>query len=380
MLDVPNAVATFRHFAGWADKITGSTIPTAGYFGQPTHSYTTREPIGVVAAIVPWNTPLMIASWKLAPALAAGNTVILKPAEDAPLSILHLAQLVHEAGFPLGVVNVLPGFGVVTGAALARHPEVDKVSFTGSPEVGREIQKAAADTFKRVSLELGGKSPQIVLADADVDAAVRGIAMGLFFNQGEVCAAGTRILVHRSVYERVVDELARAANAHVLGDPFEQSTTMGPLVSHTHQQRVLAYIEAAKADGARLVAGGRAPRRDGFFVEPTVFADVDNHSALAREEVFGPVGAVMPFDDLDQAVNIANDTTYGLAATVWTSNLSAAHTLARRLRVGAVWINGWAAIDPALPWGGMKASGIGRELGWSGIVANTEEKVVTIVL
>ena len=380
VLDVPNAVATFRHFAGWADKIQGATVPTAGYQGRPTHSYTVREPIGVIAAIVPWNTPLMIAAWKLAPALAAGNTVVVKPAEDAPLSILHLAGLIEEAGFPPGVVNVVPGLGEVAGAALVRHRGVDKVSFTGSPQVGREIQKVAADSFKRVTLELSGKSPQIVLEDADVDAAIQGIAMGLFFNQGEVCAAGTRILVHRSLYRKVVDALAKVANDQVLGDPLAAHTTMGALVSLEHLERVLGYIERGKAEGARLVAGGGRPRGDGFFVQPTIFADVRNDSTIAREEIFGPVGAVMAFDDVEEAVRLANDTEYGLAATIWTRDVSLAHTLARRVQAGAVWINGWAAIDPALPWGGMKTSGIGRELGWSGILANTEEKVVTVVL
>ena len=380
MLDVPNAVATFRHFAGWADKIAGSTIPTDGYFGRPTHSYTVREPLGVIATIIPWNTPLMIAAWKLAPALAAGNTVVVKPAEDAPLSILHLAGLIDEAGVPAGVVNVLPGLGEVAGAALVRHPGVDKISFTGSPEVGRQIGKVAAESFKRVTLELGGKSPQIVMADADVEAAVQGIAMGLFFNQGEVCAAGTRILVHRSIYDVVVEALAGAASSQVLGDPFAPDTTMGALISEEHLQRVMSYVERAKAEGGRLVAGGHRRSGDGFFVEPTVFADVAREATIAREEIFGPVGAVMPFDDIDEAIQIANDTEYGLAATIWTRDVSLAHTLARRVRAGAVWVNGWAAINPALPWGGTKNSGVGKELGWSGIVANTEEKVITVVL
>lgn len=381
MLDVPNAVATFRHFAGWADKIQGSTIPTPGYMGvAPTHSYTVREPVGVIGAIVPWNTPLMIAAWKLAPALAAGNTLVVKPAEDAPLSILHLGKLIEEAGFPAGVVNIVPGLGSVAGAALVAHPGVDKISFTGSPEVGRQIQKSAADTFKRVTLELGGKSPQIVMEDANVEAAINGVAMGLFFNQGEVCAAGTRILVHRSHYDTVVEALGQAANAQVLGDPFAETTTLGALVNAKQQQRVLDYIEKGKSEGARLVAGGGRHEGRGFFVQPTIFADVDNDSTIAREEIFGPVGAVIPFDTPEEAVAIANATTYGLAATIWTQNVSLAHTLASRVRAGAVWVNGWAAIDPALPWGGMKASGIGRELGWSGILANTEEKVITIVL
>ena len=381
LLDVPNAASTFRHFAGWADKIQGSAVPTSGYFGRPTHSYTVREPVGVIAAIVPWNTPLMIAAWKLAPALAAGNTVVVKPPEEAPLSILHLARLVHEAGFPAGAVNVVPGTGPCAGAALVAHPDVDKVSFTGSTEVGREIQKVAAESFKRVTLELGGKSPQIVMADADVAAAVQGIAMGLFFNQGEVCAAGTRVLVHRSLYHEVLDGLADAARSVVVGDPFDPSTTMGALISRDHRDSVLRSINRGVSEGARLVAGGSsAGSSAGYFVQPTLFADVDPSAAIARNEIFGPVGVVMPFDDADEAIAMANDTDYGLAATIWTRDVTAAHTLARRVRAGAVWINGWAAIDPALPWGGMKQSGIGRELGWSGILANTEEKVVTVVL
>ena len=379
-LDLPNTIATFRHFAGWADKIQGAAIPTAGYMGRPTHSYTIREPIGVIAAIVPWNTPLMIAGWKLAPALAAGNTVVVKPAEDAPLSILHLGDLIVEAGFPAGVVNIVPGLGTVAGSALVRHRDVDKVSFTGSPQVGSDIQRAVADSFKRVTLELGGKSPQIVLPDADVDAAVNGIAMGLFFNQGEVCAAGTRILVHRSLYDRVVTALGDAARSQVLGAPFDPDTTIGPLVNRRQQERVLSYIERGKAEGARLVAGGGPGNRKGFFVEPTIFADVSNNSSIAREEIFGPVGAVIPFDEVDEAIRLANDTAYGLAATIWTRDVSLAHTTAKKVRAGAVWVNGWAALDPALPWGGLKASGIGRELGWSGILANTEEKTVTVVL
>lgn len=381
MLDVPNAIATFRHFAGWADKINGETIPTAGYMGMaPTHSYTVREPVGVIGAIVPWNTPLMIAAWKLGPALAAGNTLVVKPAEDAPLSVLHLGKLIEEAGFPAGTVNIVPGLGGITGEALVQHPDVDKISFTGSPAIGKHISKVAADTSKRVTLELGGKSPHVVLEDANVEAAINGIAMGLLFNSGQVCAAGTRVLVHRSLFDTVVQALAGAFSAQVLGDPFAESTTMGALVSAKQQQRVLEYIERGKAEGGRIVVGGGRPEGQGFFVEPTIFTDLDNNSTLAREEIFGPVGVVVPFDTAEEAIALANDTAYGLAATIWTSNVSAAHTVAKKIRAGAVWVNGWAAIDPALPWGGMKNSGIGRELGWAGILANTEEKVVTIVL
>ncbi|TKG70772.1 phenylacetaldehyde dehydrogenase StyD [Prauserella endophytica] len=380
MLDIPNAARTFRHFAGWADKITGQVVPTDGYLGRPTHSYTRREPVGVIGAIIPWNTPLMIAAWKLAPALAAGNTVVVKPPEDAPLSILHLAALLQEAGLPDGVVSVLPGLGPVAGQALVDHPGVDKISFTGSPEVGRQIAMAAASSFKRITLELGGKSPQIVLPDAELEAAVAGTAMGLFFNQGEVCAAGTRVLVHRSRYAEVVEALAAAAAQQVLGDPLDPATTMGALVNKKQQERVLGYIEKGRSEGARIVAGGSRPDGAGFFVQPTIFADVDNDMTIAREEIFGPVGSVIPFDEPEEAIRIANDTSYGLAATLWTRDVAAAHTLAAQVRAGAVGVNGWAPIDAALPWGGMKTSGIGRELGWSGILANTEEKVVTVVL
>jgi betaine-aldehyde dehydrogenase len=378
-LEVPNAAATFRHFAGWADKVTGTVVPTAGYFGRPTHSYVIREPLGVVGAIVPWNSPLMIASWKLAPALAAGNTVVLKPPEDAPLSLLHLGRLLQESGLPDGVVNIVPGLGPVTGDAITRHRGIDKISFTGSPEVGRLVGVAAAEAFTPVTLELGGKSPQIILPTADVDAAIQGVAAGLFYNQGQVCAAGSRILVHRSHHDQVLEGLAAAAEAQVLGDPLDDATTMGALINARQQDRVLGYISTGRKEGAVAVAGGSRLDRPGYFVKPTVFAG-SNDMRIAQEEIFGPVGVVIPFDDNDDAIRQANDTQYGLAATLWTRDVSEAHTLARRIRAGSVAVNGWSPLDPALPWGGMKASGLGRELGWSGIEANTEEKTVTVVL
>ncbi|HUX26345.1 MAG TPA: aldehyde dehydrogenase family protein, partial [Burkholderiales bacterium] len=271
ILDLPMAIDTVRYFAGWADKIEGRTIPTPGYFGMATLSYTVREPMGVVAAITPWNTPLMIACWKLAPALAAGCTVVIKPSEEAPLTTLHLAKLVEEAGFPPGVVNVIPGLGEVAGAALARHPGVDKISFTGSPEVGQAVMHAAAAGFKRVALELGGKSPQIILADANVEAAIGGAALGLFFNQGQVCAAGTRILVHRSCYDKVLEGLTRAADAIKLGDPLDPQTNMGSLVSMKQLERVSGYVDSGLKEGAKLVAGGRRLDRPGYFFRPTIF-------------------------------------------------------------------------------------------------------------
>jgi betaine-aldehyde dehydrogenase len=379
-IDLPQAVRTFRHFAGWADKVTGRSIPTPGYMGRPTVSYTVREPAGVVAAITPWNSPTMIGAWKVAPALAAGCAVILKPPEDAPLTSLLLASLIEEAGFPPGAFGVLPGRGPVTGQLLIDHPGVDKITFTGSPATGHKVAVAAASGFRRTTLELGGKSPQIVFADADLDAAADGVAVGIFANQGEVCAAGSRILVARAVYDDIVKRLVTRACGVRLGDPFDDGTTMGALISARHRDRVSRYIAAGLAEGARLVTGGGQPQRAGYFVEPTLFADATNAMTIAREEIFGPVGTIIAFDSDDEAVAIANDCDYALAATVWTSDISRAHTVARKIRAGAVAVNGWSPLDPALPWGGSRLSGHGRDLGWAGIEANTEEKTVTVVL
>jgi len=380
MLDIPNSIDTFRYFAGWADKIEGRTIPTAGAFGHPVFNYTIREPVGVIGAITPWNAPTMIAAWKLAPALAAGCTVVMKPSEEAPLTTLHIAKLMEEVGFPAGVFNVVTGLGEVAGAALARHPGIDKISFTGSPEVGREIQKAAADGFKRVTLELGGKTPHIVLSDAPMEAAVAGVAMGLFANSGQICAAGTRIFVHRSRYEQVLEGLGAAANSVKQGDPFNPETQMGALVSKKQLDRVEGYVKLGLQEGAKVVAGGDRRSGKGYFFKPTILTNVRNDMRVAQEEIFGPVGAVMPFDDTEEAVRLANATRYGLSASVWTRDINAAHAIAARVRAGTVWINGWGAIDPRLPWGGFKTSGIGRELGARGLEACTEEKVVTVVM
>lgn len=378
-VDVPNTVATFRYFAGWADKLEGRTIPAPDAFGRPTFSYTIREPLGVIGAISAYNCPTMYIGWKAAPALAAGNTVVLKSAEEAPLSTLHVAHLFDEAGFPPGVFNVISGLGPIAGSALVRHELVAKISYTGGGRVGRIIAKEAADTLKPLTLELGGKAPQIVLDDADLEQALPILALGVFANQGQICAAGTRILVQRRIADKVADALSSAAKAQVVGDPFEKTTTMGPLTTSRSVERVMGYVEAGKREGARLLAGGKRFDRPGFFVEPAIFLG-DNDQLIAREEIFGPVATIMPFDTLDEAVAIANDTEFGLNAGVFTTNLSTANLVARRMRAGAVWINGWALVDPRLPWGGIKGSGYGRENGQNALHDLTHEKVVTALL
>lgn len=380
ILDLPNAIATFRYYAGWADKLEGRVVPTTGYFGRKTHSFVTREPVGVIGMIVPWNTPLMILAWKLAPALATGCTCVIKPAEQTPFSALRLAQLAVEAGFPTGVINVVPGEGATAGAALAQHADVDKISFTGSPETGAVIMRAATGNFKRVALELGGKSPQIIFGDCDLESAVQGCAMGLFFNQGQVCAAGTRLFVHRSVADQFTEALTAAANSIKVGNPLDQDVQMGALATRGQLERVDRYVQSGLAEGARMITGGALEGTNGYFYRPTLFDKVEADMKIVAEEIFGPVGCIIPFDDDAEAIKGANNTKYGLAATIWTKDISRGLGVAANIRAGAVSVNGWATIHPALPWGGFKTSGIGRELGISGIEACTEEKTTTVVL
>ncbi|SDB20270.1 Acyl-CoA reductase [Pseudomonas sp. NFACC23-1] len=379
-LDVPNAVANLRAAAGWANQLEGRTIPTGGYFGTKTLSYTIREPVGVVGAIVPWNSPLMITVWKLAALLAAGCTVVIKPSEETPQSALHLAALAQEAGFPDGVINVVTGYGNEVGRALCEHPHVAKISFTGSPEAGREIQRTAGVLFKHVALELGGKSPQIVFDDASFEDALFGCSLGLFANQGQICAAGSRILVQRNIADRFAAALADAARAVKVGDPRQPDVQMGPVAKKAQWDRVNRYIQLGIDQGATLLAGGVSSPERGWFVRPTIFANARNDMAIARDEIFGPVGTVITFDSEDEAVALANDSTYGLAATVWTSDLVRAHRVAAAVKAGAVGINCWSPLDANLPWGGVKASGVGREGGFGGALAYTEEKVITVLL
>jgi aldehyde dehydrogenase (NAD+)/betaine-aldehyde dehydrogenase len=364
-----------RYYAGWATKITGVTaspsVPDVDF-------RTRREPLGVCALIIPWNFPLPIAAWKFAPALAAGNTVVLKPAEQTPLSALRLGELFIEAGFPAGVVNIVTG-GPETGKALVRHPKVAKVSFTGSTEVGREIAAEAGRALKRVSLELGGKAPSIITADADVDAIVQGNLLGGVFNSGQMCAALSRYYVDRKRADEFTEKLAGAASGMKLGPGLEQGTMLGPLVSAEQLERVDGYVRIGKEEGAELVTGGaRADGElsDGYFYRPTVFAGVGQDMRIAREEIFGPVLTVMPYDDPEELVAKANDTEYGLTAYIWSRDIGTANRMARQIRAGSVYINTFAILDPAAPWGGMKASGLGREMGWEAIEAYTEVKSI----
>ncbi len=375
-VDVPLAADCFRYFAGWATKIEGETVPTRG----PSLNYTLREPLGVVGQIIPWNFPILLAAWKVAPALAAGNTVVLKPAEQTPLSALRLAALAEEAGLPPGVLNVVPGFGPTAGAALVDHPGVDKIAFTGSTAVGQEIMRRASGTLKRLTLELGGKSPNIVFGDADIDAAVRGASNGVFYNKGEVCTAGSRLFLEEPLHDTFLDRLQAHATKLPQGDPFDPKTRLGPQVSQAQMERVLSYVDKGKTEGARLVCGGsRAPGK-GYFVRPTIFDDVRGDMTIAREEIFGPVLSVIRFKDLEDVVRAANDTRYGLAAAVWTRDIKKAHRAARLLQAGTVWVNTYGLYDSAMPFGGYKMSGFGRELGRHGMMEYTQTKSVWIDL
>ncbi|RME40764.1 MAG: aldehyde dehydrogenase family protein [Planctomycetota bacterium] len=376
-IDIPGVVACYRYFAGWADKIHGKTIPANG----PFFAYTRHEPVGVVGQIIPWNFPALMQAWKWAPALACGCTVVLKPAEQTPLTALRIAELALEAGFPEGVVNVVPGFGPTAGAAIARHPDVDKVAFTGSTEVGKEIMKAAAEiNLKRVTLELGGKSPNIIFADADVEKAAKFAYHALFFNMGQCCCAGSRLLVESKVHDQVLNILIEMAKKQRIGDPFDEQTTQGPQVSEEQFRRILGYIEAGKKEGARCLTGGDKIDRAGYFVQPTVFDGVKDDMTIAREEIFGPVLAVMTFDDVEDAVRRGNNTMYGLAAAVWTRDINKANRLAAELKAGTVWINCYNVFDSAIPFGGYKMSGIGREMGEYALQNYLEVKAVVTAL
>jgi phenylacetaldehyde dehydrogenase len=377
-VDIPGAAGLFHYMAGWATKLEGATIPVSapGRF----HVFTRREPIGVVGLIVPWNYPLGQCSWKVAPALACGNTAVLKPAEQTPLSALRLGELALDAGLPEGVLNVVPGFGETAGAALVAHPDVDKIAFTGSTETGRAIVRGATGNLKKVSIELGGKSPNVVFADADLPVAIQGAADGIFFNQGEVCTAGSRLYVQREVHDEVVAGVAEAARALRVGDPFDATTEVGPLVTAEHRDTVRGYVEAGVAAGAELVTGGDAVGDDGWFLNPAVFAGATPEMSIVREEIFGPVVSVIPFDGIDDVVRAANDSPFGLAAGVWTANIATAHEMTARLRAGTVWVNCYGVFDAAMPFGGVKQSGWGKEMGHAVLADYTETKTVCLGL
>jgi phenylacetaldehyde dehydrogenase len=379
--DVPLAADLFHYMAGWATKIEGNTINISVPYmpGANFHSYTLREPIGVVGQIIPWNFPLLMAAWKLGPALTTGNCVVLKPAEQTPLTALLLAQILAEAGVPDGVVNVVPGFGETAGAALAAHDDVDKVAFTGSTEVGKLIVQAAAGNLKKLTLELGGKSPNIVFDDASDDA-VAGAANAIFFNHGQCCVAGSRLFVQEGRFDEVVDGVSEIAKSIKLGPGMDESTQMGPLVSAEQLQRVTGYLDAGKTDGATALTGGGRHGEAGYFVEPTVITNARPEMSIVREEIFGPVVVAAPFQSLDQIAAVANDTTYGLGAGIWTKDISKAHALAKKIRAGTVWINCYNVFDASLPFGGYKQSGWGREMGHEVLEAYTEVKAITTLL
>ena len=380
-VDLPQVVENFEYFAGWATKIEGETIPVPGQM----FNYTLREPVGVCGQIIPWNFPLLMAAWKLAPALAAGNTIVLKPAEQTPVGAMELASLIQEAGFPDGVVNVVPGYGETAGAALAAHPGIDKVAFTGSTEVGKLIAKAAADNLTKVSLELGGKAPNIVFADADIEQAVSGAMMGIFFNQGQVCCAGSRLFLDARVKDEFLDRFKERAGRVKVGDPMDKETQMGPQVSEEQLNRIKGYVDIAKGEGATVLAGGCPPSLEGdfqkgFFFQPTIFGDVTNSMRVAQEEIFGPVVSIITFDGEEDLIRQANEVVYGLSAGIWTKDITRAHRFAKAIKAGVVWINTYNMFNAASPFGGYKQSGYGREMGKHALEMYTQTKSVWVDL
>jgi betaine-aldehyde dehydrogenase len=380
-IDIPSVVENFEYFAGWATKIEGETIPVPGQM----FNYTLREPVGVCGQIIPWNFPLLMAAWKLAPALAAGNTVVLKPAEQTPVTAMELAKLFQEAGFPEGVVNVVPGYGETAGAALASHKGIDKIAFTGSTEIGKGIAKAAADNLTKVSLELGGKAPNIIFADADLDQAVNGAMMGIFFNQGQVCCAGSRLFVEEKIKEEFLGRFKEKAEKVKVGDPMDKATLMGPQVSREQLDRIKSYVGIAREEGACVFSGGDAPQLDpqfqnGYFFQPTIFSEVNNSMRVAQEEIFGPVTSVISFDNEEDLIRQANDTIYGLSAGIWTRDITRAHRFAKAVKAGVVWINTYNMFNAASPFGGYKQSGYGREMGRHALELYTQVKSVWVDL
>ncbi len=372
--DVDGTVDHFRYYAGWATKTFGQTIPISSDY----LNYTVHEPVGVVGQIIPWNFPLAMASWKLGAALATGCTVVIKPAEQTPLSLLYVAQLLKQAGFPDGVVNIVPGFGPVAGEVIATHTGIDKVAFTGSTVVGKQIMKQAADQVKNITLELGGKSPNIVFADAELEEAIEGAFQGIMYNHGQNCSAGSRIFVERSIYDHVLEKLVERAKDLTLGDGFDDQTDMGPLISRKQLDRVLGYVQKGEEEGAKVLVGGKRAFDKGYFMQPTIFADATDDMTIAREEIFGPVVVVFPFDTVEEAIERANNSDYGLAAGIWTENIKKAHYVASKLQAGTVWINDYGLEMEGAPFGGYKQSGIGRELGSYALQEYTEVKSVWV--